>query len=917
MASLKERSTLTLKDFRGVDYASSPQSAAPFRAVDSRNLILENGALHKRPGWRMIRNYRTNSIVQGANLDKMDIHGIRAWTDGRWSGFIVHIHNMLLFDAVHIPEGVSSSYASYVMDGVRAEPSTMIEYGKKIYILAGDEIYVFPSYDQENGGWPTFKKIHESDNAYVPTTTININAEEEIDENIAVLESPNLLTTWRKNRIVPRNNTCEEHKKYEKVQDEEKNDRYFFSWVLDAPIVENTDVTITYGSYTYISVAAESNYTDRVESGRGVIVRKDLYDEKEYGYAFRGYVRWGTQMNVGTGEPAGSGVQNATLQMWFDECSHDGSEAEVTFKSVEYGLLTRYEKLNRIRKCTVATVFGVNGNTNRLFLSGNPDCPNRIFYSGYDDFTYFGDRNYVTAGTENAGVNGFLRLSDNTMAVLKEPSTQDFSLFYLTGELVNEYDGEGNVESGQAVFYVHNGGKGAGCLNGRSAANLLGDPIMLSAEGVVGITIPSNYTTVEKFVRERSYSISPRTVQNLRTGHGIVYRGRYYLAVDDEEKSCFVADPTYRYYRDAVGGDGSYNYEWQHWNNIPASCFYEWNGRYGENGSYSFEDSDTSLLFGTKDGRICQLSDRDEANKYEDISRERLPEGSMTWKYGGSALIYAEGVDLRFGDRIILHDSELTEKLPDISVTHYGGEWVNGYERPSYFKLDNVEYASELSGGMRVLVEDTDENSDSYGRTFKTVIEEIDRESGEIRVSHQYSASYVIKERYLDEHVFYVGLVDKSENRILINKHSDDENNFSAHNWALDGTAVSVDVIRSVPVCSRWVTPYFDMGSPLYGKTLLGLTLNASVMSRGVHFGYETRYGESAYQSEIGKPEYFSFLPSEFTVEKDFPATHTVRMNVRNFNLIRFIVSSEIASDCSFERLDVLYKINRMNRGVR
>ncbi len=925
MAGLKERNVLTLKDFLGVDYSSSPMSMSPCRAADSRNMILEDGVLHKRPGWRQIRDYSNHPAVLEQKPVSTRINGIHAWTDGNYRGFVVHIGNMLLCDYHSYPDrqGNSRGDLSYVWtkNGVTDAPSTMIERHGRIYIFCGGTAYVFPWYDPDSQNEPFFKALSELDGVYVPTTTVNINCEEEPDPEVRLMESPNLLTRWRKNTLVPRKKECEKHKEYAKGKIG-ANEIPCFSWRLDSAIEKNSAVTVTYDGVQYINIEPTgTDFEDIVETigtGPKIIVRKDLYEQLKggnIGPSLRGYLDWGTQVNA-NGSPDVTPIQTAFLNMYFDQCSHDGSEATVTFKAVEYGTNTREEKLARINGCTVATVFGAEGNPNRLFVSGNPLCPNRIFYSGYDEFTYFPDNGYVTAGSENSPVNGFLRLSDNSVAILKDARGDDYSLFYMKGELVNKYDSEGNLESGRAVFYVHNGGKGARCLNGRSAANLPGDPIMLSEEGVVGITVPANYTTVERFVRERSYSINPREIEALQSGHGIVYRGRYYLAVDDAEQSCFVADPKYRYYRDGNGVDQSHNYEWWHWNNIPARVWYEWWGNVDKTGAFTFEEKESRLLFGTADGRVCMFEDRAEERSYTDIDEVLAEVGSLTWDMNTGAVTFSADLadKIRVGNRIIFHDEELTERISPIDIT-----W-DEIEESEYFQIAS-EIPSWLAVGMRLKAKVTDEDSYEYEKEFDVKITELDKDTGKIRFEDPYTTDpFQLQHLYCGDRTFTVAEVDGKNHKFWVRTHETAEEFFVPSGYGTMNT--DAEFFRSTTVRSYWITPYFDMGSALYGKTLLSLTLGASVQSRGLYFGYETKRRNGEFENRItggsaGSMESFSFLPAEFTLENDFPATHTVRLCARNFNYIRFFLRSDTAADCSFHSLGALYKINRKNRGVR
>ena len=49
-----DRKIFALKDFRGVDYASSPLEVQPYRATDMANLLLRDGMRRKRYGFRQI-----------------------------------------------------------------------------------------------------------------------------------------------------------------------------------------------------------------------------------------------------------------------------------------------------------------------------------------------------------------------------------------------------------------------------------------------------------------------------------------------------------------------------------------------------------------------------------------------------------------------------------------------------------------------------------------------------------------------------------------------------------------------------------------------------------------------------------------------------------------------------------------------
>ena len=55
---------------------------------------------------------------------------------------------------------------------------------------------------------------------------------------------------------------------------------------------------------------------------------------------------------------------------------------------------------DRINKCRIGIQFGVNGATDRLFLSGSPQLINYDWYSGLNDPTYWGRPGLFGAGPE-------------------------------------------------------------------------------------------------------------------------------------------------------------------------------------------------------------------------------------------------------------------------------------------------------------------------------------------------------------------------------------------------------------------------------------------------------------------------------------------------------------------------------------
>ena len=60
--SLKDRKSLTLSDFKGVDFSSSPLRVKNNRATSMRNFINEYGVNKKRNGWNEVLKFEGSQI---------------------------------------------------------------------------------------------------------------------------------------------------------------------------------------------------------------------------------------------------------------------------------------------------------------------------------------------------------------------------------------------------------------------------------------------------------------------------------------------------------------------------------------------------------------------------------------------------------------------------------------------------------------------------------------------------------------------------------------------------------------------------------------------------------------------------------------------------------------------------------------
>lgn len=248
---------------------------------------------------------------------------------------------------------------------------------------------------------------------------------------------------------------------------------------------------------------------------------------------------------------------------------------------------------DKINKCTVAKLFGVGGNTNRLFIGGSSEEPNKVYYSGLDEMLYFPDTGYLTVGADSSDVMGFSRVSDY-LAVHKEDNGQDSSVFLISGTL-DMYS--------KPVFSVKAGVSTNGAISKYAFAEFSGEPLYLTANGVYAIT--TQEITFEKYAENRSYYINPKLINNdLSDACAIEYNSYYYLSVGNGD--VYIADSRQKVYENNQPMS-SYQYEWYYFRNIPARIWWEY---------------ENDLYFGTADGKIKRMYNANEhtvqTNAYED-----------------------------------------------------------------------------------------------------------------------------------------------------------------------------------------------------------------------------------------------------------------------------------------------------------
>ena len=260
--------------------------------------------------------------------------------------------------------------------------------------------------------------------------------------------------------------------------------------------------------------------------------------------------------------------------------SYDGIEitAENAITNIN-GIEAKGGHASIITKCTIATIFD-----NRLFLSGNPDFPTHIFWSGlngettYPDPTYFGITNNDIEGVTNSPVTAMLPVADQLMVLKKENASEGLVIFH------TPTIGSDNVMP--KIYPSTQGLPGRGCLG--AACNFLDDPVFVSR---LGLEAMGSYTNAkyERSIEHRSSLIDSKLLScDLSKAQLIEYEGYLLLLADGK---IFMADSRQTFTHQT----GVMQYEWYYLEDIGV---WEWQfDEYvyamlpGETGDAVFPDS--------------------------------------------------------------------------------------------------------------------------------------------------------------------------------------------------------------------------------------------------------------------------------------------------------------------------------------
>lgn len=256
----------------------------------------------------------------------------------------------------------------------------------------------------------------------------------------------------------------------------------------------------------------------------------------------------------------------------------------------------RSEYADTINKCTISMIYGQNGNMDTLFLSGNPDMPNRDFHSDYEDRTYFRDDSDSIIGNDDSAIVGY-SIINNYLATHKNSTEDGRNIFmrYSSKDDVVEVDEYGNKVP---LYRIMNTVQGEGAVGKHNFA-YINEPLFATKRGIYAVT--SADITGEKYSQNRSFYIN-KALENedLSSSSACAWKDFYVIATDNR---IYLLDTLQKSY-EKNAPYSTFQYECYYWEIKNISIVWS---------------KDGVLNFGTKDGKTYSFyTDKENVSYFND-----------------------------------------------------------------------------------------------------------------------------------------------------------------------------------------------------------------------------------------------------------------------------------------------------------
>lgn len=846
-ASIKERRTYTFDNFKGVDFSTSPYKVAGYRATQAKNLIYKDGTVRKRNGWQSL--CKLPAKINGLFSFEIEDEEIVLCCAGTQFYRLIWNENLSKYESVNITN--SCTYEPAQIDtGRLVERRLQVQINaNKAYIIGAGDYLVF-------GKWGDnfeLRRVYNNEDTYIPTTTINIDEDSVEDENRGALDEVNLLSPYRKNEMLG--------------VDAESG-----TWTVDTAIkgvtqAINADSFIEIKIYTY-----EGTTPIEIELNNRLEDKTKLYKVG------------GDLTVVGTVDFANGKI---TLNINTKPQEEDSANIIIKFeKSVE-------GQEDDIANATISTVFGGGGASNRLFVSGNSNRRNVHAWSELYDFTYFPDNNFDKIGSDSSAIVGYVRESDGTLLTFKEANGSDAHIYYITGTDTAKEDYRGDIVF-ITEFFKKAGSMADTILTPFACANLNGDNLILTKNGVKGLQLYENISIENYRLQERGRNISKKLLQhtNLTDACACVFENKYFLSVGGV---VYIADGQFTF-QNEEDINSSYNYEWWYWDNIDARVWCV---------------IDNELYFGTSDGLICKFYDG-----YADITYQDTEEGDLVFLPVKNAIAFNTMLD-----RDLNENDEIKFTNGDLYSLFLNNDEILSIDDEGYVVVSE-ENIDKIYDGIKVYADSLGEAALETYTEYEIGI--VDRDNlrfpllkdGE-QINPNVRGFRLCKKVSAD--ILYAINIDYENSEFQLKEFESGEVlQLAIYDFYLP-TELTATIKYKQNIKAEWFTPIYDLGTNVFSKTLFNVTVATEPLKKGsITVGYQTRNLSKDFLSRGTREFDFNDINFEdFSFEGSFASSYTLRAKERNFNFIVIRYVSDNQYPCAVNSIAIRYKINQINKGVR
>jgi hypothetical protein len=575
---------MNYSNFIGVDRSSDPRVVARNRLAYSVNMWRDyeseqGAAVETFPGFRRVVNAHGNS--------ELGFNGVWYYKGSKSEYILVHESKWLTAYKIQdlIKETSENAKGSTIYEKMNLFNSTSFVINNRFYIVNGTSGSADPQmivvYEKE--GAIIAEKVNEF---YAPTTYYNGQP----------YEQRNAL-----GNTVYQINT-------DGGYEDTENNAY-----VNVPIYERVEYDVSDG----VELSGEQILSVEVDG--------EIFDYTEGNYGTGGVYKI-IKREVTFPINGTKGYSEVTLQFLKSDIYNSYSKLNKQIKIKYKAYATHFNTIGNLThfqndKVTMAdAIFGCTKSAvydGRVFLTGNPELPNTVFYSqrnltGANDPTYFGVYNYFNDGDGNTP-NIDLLATPSMLMVIKGDTVQDGSIYYHVGA-DNPHSDKSVRDLVPRIYPSSTGAAGLGSAGLTDAyslsCNFLDDPVFLSKRGLEGVT--KEQLNAERTVQHRSSTIDRLLIQE-DLAHASLAEWKGYLVICCNGH-IYLADSRTR----TQNAYGSYQYEWFYLEGVGTYEGYE--DRYCRVTEWPIindvsledivaKDKDNSYYLWKTEGEITELTD--------------------------------------------------------------------------------------------------------------------------------------------------------------------------------------------------------------------------------------------------------------------------------------------------------------------